>query len=112
MRAASSGLMCSLISLGLLLLALVIAIAGSAVHRPDRQGVVVFVIFIVVAVSFVLSLLGTIFSSRGLNPVNESNRGAATAGLVCGIIGLVISAIVGLFVMCIGLVMFSTTRAF
>jgi DNA-directed RNA polymerase subunit RPC12/RpoP len=113
MRSASHGLACSLISLGLLFVALIIWIAGVAARtRPDRQGILVFMIFIVVAVSFVLSLLGTIFSSRGMNPVNESNRGAATGGLVCGIIGLVISAIVGLFVMCVGLVMFSTTPRF
>jgi DNA-directed RNA polymerase subunit RPC12/RpoP len=112
-RAASQGLTCSLISLGLLFVALVIWIAGAAAsNRPDRHGILVFVIFIVVAVSFVLSLLGTIFSSRGMNPVNESNRGMATGGLVCGIIGLVISAIVGLFVMCIGLFMFSTAQRF
>jgi hypothetical protein len=113
MRKASSGLMCSLISLGCLFVALIIWIAGVAAGtRPDRQGILVFVIFIVVAIAFVLSLLGTVFSSRGLNPVNESNRGLATAGLVCGIIGLVISAIVGLFVMCIGLVIWSTMTRF
>jgi DNA-directed RNA polymerase subunit RPC12/RpoP len=113
MRSASSGLMCSLISIGCLLLALVIWIVAIAARTgPDRQGILVFVIFIVIAVAFVLSLLGTIFSSRGLNPVNESNRGTATCGLVCGIIGLVISAIVGLFVMCVGLVIWSTMTRF
>jgi len=111
MRKARSGLLCSLISLGCLFVALLIWIGGVAARiRPGREGILVFVIFIVVAVSFVLSLLGTVYSSRGLNPVNESNRGAATSGLVCGIIGLVISAIVGLFVMCVGLIFFATTR--
>jgi hypothetical protein len=112
-RAANSGLTCSLISLGLMVVSFVIwAAVASAGPPPNRQGVLVFILFIAVAIAFVLSLLGTIYSSRGMNPINETNRGVATSGLVCGIIGLVISAIVGLFVLCIGLVVFSHLNRF
>ncbi len=102
-RAASFGLTCSLISLGLIVLStFVILVIQNAGMRPERQGILFVVSFIAVAIAFVMSLLGTIFSSRGMNPVNEINRGTATGGLVCGIIGLVISAIGGLIVSCAG----------
>jgi hypothetical protein len=47
-------------------------------------------------VSFVLCLLGIVFGSRGMSHFNTDNRGVATGGLVCGIIGLILSSLFGL----------------
>ncbi len=92
-RAAVAGLICSMISLGLLLVTLFIWVL--AAERRSTAESLLCLMLIVVGASFVLGLLGTIFSSRGLYPENVHNRGAAVAGLVCGIIGLVISSLVG-----------------
>jgi len=105
-RASTSGLTCSLIGLGLLLIVFLLWVAAAG-PRSGRGEALVFFILLADLGSFVLSLLGTIFSSRGLNPANESNRGLAVGGLVCGIIGLVISSIIGLVFMCIGLALLS-----
>jgi DNA-directed RNA polymerase subunit RPC12/RpoP len=105
-RASTSGLTCSLIGLGLLLIVFLLWVVAAG-PRAGRGEALVFFILLTDLGAFVLSLLGTIFSSRGLNPVNESNRGLAVGGLVCGIIGLVISSVVGLVFMCIGLALLS-----
>jgi DNA-directed RNA polymerase subunit RPC12/RpoP len=105
-RASASGLTCSLIGLGLLLIVFLLWIAAAS-SRPGRGEAFVFFILIAALGSFVLSLVGTIFSSRGLNPANETNRGQAVGGLVCGIIGLVLSSIIGLVFMCIGIALMS-----
>ena len=108
-RAASSGLICSLISMGLLLLTFILWVL-MAQNRRGRFGEgepLLVVLFLVILGSFILSLLGIVFSSRGLDESNTHNRGQATAGLVVGIISLVIGSIVGLFVMCFGLLFFS-----
>jgi DNA-directed RNA polymerase subunit RPC12/RpoP len=95
-RSAVSGLICSMIGLGLLLIAFFIwVLSVQSMKTSTNQNGLLCILALVVGGSFVLSLLGTIFSSRGLYPENEHNRGAAVAGLVCGIIGLVISSLVG-----------------
>jgi hypothetical protein len=101
-RASTSGLTCSLIGLGLLLIVFLLTVVNSNTFGGRRE-VLVFFILLVDLGSFVLSLLGTVFSNRGLSPANESNRNLAVGGLVCGIVGLVISSVVGLVFMCIGL---------
>ncbi len=101
-RASTSGLTCSLIGLGMLLIVFLLWVVAEGPRRGRSEALVFFILLIDLG-SFVLSLLGTIFSSRGLNPANDSNRGLAIGGLVCGIIGLVLSSIVGLVFMCIGL---------
>ena len=58
-------------------------------------------------VSFIMGLIGLIFSSRGLDPINQRNRGIAVAGLVCGIIGMVAGLIGSIFFFCVGLVLMS-----
>jgi DNA-directed RNA polymerase subunit RPC12/RpoP len=101
-RASSSGLTCSIIGLSLLLIVFLLFVVDNN-NIGGRRAPLVFFILLVDLGSFVLSLLGTIFSSRGLNPANESNRNLAVGGLVCGIIGLVISSVVGLVFTCVGL---------
>jgi DNA-directed RNA polymerase subunit RPC12/RpoP len=106
MRASTSGLTCSVIGLGLLLIVFLLCVVDSNTLGGRRPALVFFILLVDLA-SFVLSLLGTIFSSRGLNPDNDSNRNLAVGGLVCGIVGLVISSVVGLVFMCIGLAILS-----
>ena len=108
-KAASSGLVCSLVSLAMLLLSLILW--GVIVQRPGGrfagQGEFVVVILFVILGSFVLSLLGIVFSSRGLDESNSYNRGQASAGLVCGILAMLIGAVVGLFFFCAGIFIWS-----
>jgi len=47
--------------------------------------------------SFAFTLMGIVFSSRGMDRSNDHNRGMAVAGLVCGILGLVLSVVFGSF---------------
>jgi hypothetical protein len=95
-RSAVSGLICSMVGLGLLLVAFFIwVLTVPSTRSTTNMSGLLCILALVVGGSFVLSLLGTVFSSRGLYPENEHNRGAAVAGLVCGIIGLVISSLVG-----------------
>jgi hypothetical protein len=100
-RAATGSLICSLLGLGLSFFAvlLFLIVVDSRPHwqnRPDQTGIMVLALMMLI-VSFVLSLVGVIFGSRGMNHINTENRGVATAGLVCGIIGLIISSLLGLF---------------
>jgi hypothetical protein len=111
MRASTSGLTCSVIGLGLLLIVFLLCVVDSNTLGGRRPALVFFILLVDLA-SFVLSLLGTIFSSRGLNPDNDSNRNLAVGGLVCGIVGLVISSVVGLVFMCIGLAILSGPTRF
>lgn len=107
-KAASSGLVCSLVSLALLLLSFVLWVVAMSNHRRMGEGEpMIVVILLVVLGSFVLSIMGIVFSSRGLDESNDYNRGQATAGLVCGIISVAIGSIVGLFFLCVGMVMLS-----
>jgi hypothetical protein len=106
MRAANSGLTCSLLGLGFLLIAFFLwLVMAGAQPRPGTKQFLVVLTLLTVLGSFLLCLLGVIFSGRGLKPINESNRGVAIAGLVSGIIGLIISSVVGLVLMCVGLVL-------
>lgn len=107
-RAASAGLVFSLIALGLLVVTFVVwlvAARGLRGRAADRQPFLVIAL-VVVLVSFVLAIVGTVFSTRGLDESNTYNRGQATTGVVCGIISLVIASLVGLFFLCVGM-MFS-----
>lgn len=108
-RAASSGFVVSLISLGLLVVTFIVWLVAARGMRgrgpADRQPLVVIALVMVLA-SFVLAIVGIIFSTRGLDESNSYNRGQGTAGVVCSIIALVIASLVGLFFLCIGM-MFS-----
>lgn len=101
-RSATSGLTCSLIGLGLMLLNLFLWVAAEGASWGGRDAIL-FLVVIVTLAGFVLGLLGVVFSARGLNDVNQYNRGSAVSGLVCGIICLVITVIVGVAVICVGL---------
>jgi hypothetical protein len=108
MRASIVGMICSLAGLTLLLFAFGLgAIAQSMWHRTEVA--LVWVAFFMVLGSFVLCLLGTIFGGRGMNPLNTENRGLAITGLTCGIVGMVLGAIAGLFLFCAGL-LWTTTQ--
>lgn len=107
MRASASGLTCSLIGLGMLLIVFLLWVVAAGSRTGRGEGALVFFILVADVGSFILSLLGTVFSSRGLNPANDANRGLAIGGLVCGIVGLVISSIIGLVFLCIGLALLS-----
>jgi hypothetical protein len=110
-KAAASGLVCSVLSLGLLLVTFVLWILIVQGQQRGRMGgdgePLIAVILLLILGSFVLALLGIVFSSRGLDEGNRYNRGQATAGLVCGIVSLVIGSVVGLFFLCMGMVFWS-----
>jgi hypothetical protein len=111
-KAASSGLVCSLISLAMLLVAFllwVLTAQGPRVRFAGEGEFVVVILFVVLG-SFVLALLAIVFSSRGLDESNSYNRGQAAAGLICGIISMVISTVVGLFFLCAGMFVWSMVR--
>lgn len=55
-------------------------------------------------VSFALTLMGIVFSSRGLDRSNDHNRGLAVAGLVLGILGIVLSILFGSFYFLCGMI--------
>lgn len=104
-KAASTGLVFSLIALGLLVITFVVWVAASRGMRArgvERQPLVVIALLVVFG-SFVLSIAGIVFSTRGLDESNTYNRGQATAGLVFSIISLVIASLIGLFLLCVGM---------
>jgi hypothetical protein len=105
-RAASSSLVCSLVSLGLLLVTFVLWLLMMQ-NQFGREPSFVIVVLLMILVSLLLGVLGIVFSSRGLDQSNRYNRGQATAGLICGIIAVVIGSVVGLFFFCMGMVIFS-----
>ena len=110
-RAASAGLVYSLVSFGILALSFVLWALGASARRGAFGGgegePLLVVVLVLILASFVLSLVGVVSSSRGLYESNTYNRGQATAGLVCGIIGLVLASIVGLLLLCVGMVLWS-----
>lgn len=108
-RAAFSGFLCSLVGMGLSMLTFFLwfLLMRDWAVRPRDRGGIVFLFGLGMFVSFILTLMGTIFSSRGLDPSNDHNRGLAVAGLTCGIIGLVLSSIFGLFFLFCGILLWS-----
>jgi hypothetical protein len=107
-KAAFSGLMCSLLSMGLLVASFVLWIFTIENQNAGMRGQPLIVLcFVVVVASIILALLGMIFSNRGLDDSNRHNRGQAMAGLVCGIVALVIGSVVGFFTFCMGLLILS-----
>jgi hypothetical protein len=107
-RSSTTGFLCSIISVGLLFVAFVIWIALIAERRGGGEvDPFVFLILILGLISFVLGLIGVVFSSRGLDPINQRNRGLAVAGLVCGILGMVVGLIGSAFFFCVGMVLMS-----
>jgi hypothetical protein len=105
-RAASSSLVCSLVSLGLLLVTFVLWLLIMQ-NQFSREPSFVIVLLLLILVSLLLAVVGIVFSSRGLDQSNRYNRGQATAGLICSIIAVVIGSVVGLFFFCMGMVIFS-----
>ncbi|MCI0377564.1 MAG: hypothetical protein L0215_08160 [Gemmataceae bacterium] len=101
-RAAATGLTMSLLGMGMLLVMFVLWIVVMEHHR-GRDSQPIFVVMALVCIgAFILGLMGVIFSSRGLDQSNYANRGSAVAGLVIGIIDLVLGTIVGLLLICAG----------
>lgn len=102
---ATAGFICSLLSIAILVLSFVLWI----IVVDDRRGRfgnrnmdgMVFVFLLATVGSFVLGILGVVFGSRGLDGSNDHNRGMAVTGLVCGIVGLVLSVIFAIpFLLC------------
>jgi DNA-directed RNA polymerase subunit RPC12/RpoP len=96
-RAANAGLTCGVFGLGLFLV-LFFLFMSLVSHHPSRDSArgVAAVSLLIVLASFILSLLGVVFGARGMSPVNDYNRGMGIAGLVCGIVGLVLNCFCGL----------------
>jgi predicted Ser/Thr protein kinase len=101
-RAAVGGMLCSMGGLLLLVLAVIVGVFAEAGWRRSG-GSFVWVSLALVIVSFILCLLGTVFGSRGMNPANGENRGLAVTGLACGIVGMVLGTLAGLFFFCAGM---------
>lgn len=107
-KAATSGFVCALIGLALLVIAFILFIVIT--RRPPGardMDPLFFVIVLTTVGSFIMGLMGTVFSARGLDESNNLNRGFAVAGLVCSIIDLVLASIAGLILLCFGLVFWS-----
>ncbi len=86
-------------------------LAAQAVHHPrfggGSEGPFFLISLVLALSSFMLSVMSIVYSNRGLDVSNNYNRGQATAGLVCGIITLVLSTLSGLFFTCVGIFFFS-----
>jgi len=106
-RAAVSGFICAMCSVGILLLSFVLWVI--AVEQGRRRTADPFVVLLLIANigCFVLGILAVVFSARGLDESNDYNRGFAVAGMVCGIIGLVLGAIFGIFFLFVGMCIWS-----
>ena len=67
-------------------------------------GVVLGWTGVLAIVGLVVSIIGVFLAVKARNgiPVGGDGRGMATAGLVCGIIGIVFGGIVALCVLCVG----------
>jgi hypothetical protein len=101
-RAAATGLTMALLGLGMLLVMFVLWLVAME-NRRGRDSQPIFVIMALVCIgAFALGLMGVIFSSRGLDQSNYANRGSAVAGLVIGIIDLVLGTIIGMLLLCAG----------
>jgi DNA-directed RNA polymerase subunit RPC12/RpoP len=105
-RASLVGLICSLAGLALLVLSFLVGVVAQAGWRHREPAVIWLALFLVIG-AFVLDLLGTIFGSRGMNPINTDNRGMGVAGLVCGIVGMVLASVAGIFLFCAGMLSLS-----
>jgi hypothetical protein len=106
-RSSTTGFLCAVIGIALLLVAAIIWVVMVAEGPRGQASPLVFLILLIGIISFVLGLIGVVFSSRGLDPINQRNRGIAVAGLVCGILGMVVGLIGSIFFFCIGLVLMS-----
>ncbi len=107
-RSSTTGFLCSIIGIALLFVAAILWMLMVAEGpRGGDSSPFVFLILFIGIISFVLGLIGVIFSGRGLDPINQRNRGIAVAGLVCGIIGMVVGLIGSVFLFCAGLVLMS-----
>ena len=97
-RAALHGMVYSLIAMGLLLISLFLwVLTMQHGQNPREAGSALLMLILLSLGSFIMGLLGTVFSSRGMDAGNTYNRGKAVTGLVCGIIALVIGTIFLLF---------------
>jgi len=105
-RSSTTGFLCAIISIALLFVAAIIWLVMVAEGpRGGQANPFVFLILLIGIISFVMGLIGVVFSSRGLDPINQRNRGIAVAGLVCGILGMVVGLIGSIFFFCVGLVL-------
>jgi hypothetical protein len=111
-RSATVGFWCSMVGVGLIFTGMLLWLVMVSERRPFRRDMdpFVFVILALGLVSFVLGLVGTIFSGRGLDPSNTQNRGLAIAGLICGILGMIVGLIGSLIFFCIGMFIMALPR--
>ncbi|MFO0966799.1 MAG: hypothetical protein U0793_14600 [Gemmataceae bacterium] len=94
-RAAQIGFTCTLIGLFGILAGLYVFFTFQRRGDPNIMETVCLVLSFVALVMFILTLLGVIYSGRGLDASNEQNRGLGVAGLVGGILGLTLSVVGG-----------------
>jgi hypothetical protein len=101
-RGAQMGLVFSLLGLAGILIGLFVFLFYQSRRGPVQMESIFFILSFAALLTFVLTLMGIIFSGRGLHSSNDYNRGSAVAGLVCGILGVVLSVILGSFVLFCG----------
>ena len=111
-RSATVGFWCSMVGVGLIFTGMLLWLVMVSERRAFRRDMdpFVFLILALGLVSFVLGLVGTIFSGRGLDPSNTQNRGLAIAGLICGILGMIVGLIGSLIFFCIGMFIMALPR--
>jgi hypothetical protein len=98
---ALAALLCGLGGLALVLVSIFVFVAMVSRTSGPRDAEPAFILLSLIMLgSFVLSILGIVLGGRSMNPANVDHRGSAIAGLTCGIIGLVISVLFGLFWFC------------
>jgi hypothetical protein len=99
-------LISALIGVGLLAIIGVLCwILFAEVAGQDEARALWFGLFFLDLAAFVSSIFSLILGVRAQSPTNYLYRGHGLAGLICGIVNLLLSLVVGLIVMCAGLLL-------
>lgn len=101
-RSAISGLTCSLVGMGLFVFSFFLGVIMVETRRGTAAEGLIHLFLLCLLGSFTLGMMGVISSSRGMAPENTKNRGSAISGLVCGILTLILTIVMGFFVTCVG----------
>jgi hypothetical protein len=105
---SSAGLIASissLIGIGLLIIIGVLCWVLFAESDPEGSRLLVFCLFFLDLAAFVSSIISLVQGLRAQNPMNYLYRRHGLFGLICGIINLLLSLVVGLVVLCAGLLL-------
>jgi hypothetical protein len=101
-RASLAGLICSISGLILLMVIFfLLIIMGRQMDDNQIHGFLIISMFGLIG-AFVLTLLGVVYGSKGMSEYNHDNRGVGVAGLIFGIIGVVLSILGGGWLTCLG----------